>query len=150
MGIYSNINNIIDEDLNSTEEELVESTIGAYLYDDLTKMTHEQRQMFLNSEEFKALDEASGGSLTGSIGRETIVKLNKSDDMERRIGQAALNIARDKNDSLWIRLQKNRQQEKKLLNQINKKYGQKAERVAKQAQKQYIKTHKIAVGFMRK
>ncbi len=149
MGIYSsNFNEGFADELNSTEQELVEATVAAAFYDDLSKMTHEQRQMFLNSEEFKALDE--GGSLTGSIGRNTIVKLNKTDDMERRIGQAALNIARDRNDSLWIRLQKNRVQERKLLNQINKKYGAKAERVAKQAQKQYLKTHKIAVGFMRK
>lgn len=149
MGIYSNrMNEGFEDELNSTEQELIEATIGAFFYDDLAKMTHEQRQMFLNSEEFKAVDEAN--SITGSIGKNTIVKLNKTDDMERRIGQAALNIARDRNDSLWIRLKKNREQERKLLSQINKKYGQKAERVAKQAQKQYLKTHKIAVGFMRK
>lgn len=151
MGIYSPNNNDftpIDEQLNSTEDELVTQTMAAYLYDDLSEMCHEQRQMFLNSDEFKAIDEAK--SLTSAIGKNTIVKLNKADDMERRIGQAALNIARDKNDVLWLKLQKNRVQERKLLNQINKKYGMKAEKVAKKAQKEYIKTHKIAVGFMRK
>ena len=150
MGIFSPNNQImsIDEELNSTEEELVSMTQGSFLYDDLSMMTEEQRQMFLNSDEFKAIDEVQ--SLTSSIGKDTIVKLNKTDDIERRIGQASLNIARDRNDILWVKLQKNRQQEKKLLNQIKKKYASKAERVAKQAQKQYLKTHKIAVGFMRK
>ena len=123
MGIFSPDSNFmpIDEQLNSTEEELVTQTMAAFLYDDLSEMCHEQRQMFLNSDEFKAIDESK--SLTSSIGRNTIVKLNKADDMERRIGQAALNIARDKNDILWVKLQKNRVQEKKLLDQINKKYG---------------------------
>lgn len=150
MGIFSPNNQMmsIDEELNSTEEELVSMTQGSFLYDDLSMMTEEQRQMFLNSDEFKAIDEVQ--SLTSSIGKDTIVKLNKTDDIERRIGQASLNIARDRNDILWVKLQKNRQQEKKLLNQIKKKYASKAERVAKQAQKQYLKTHKIAVGFMRK
>ena len=150
MGIFSPDSNFmpIDEQLNSTEEELVTQTMAAFLYDDLSEMCHEQRQMFLNSDEFKAIDESK--SLTSSIGRNTIVKLNKADDMERRIGQAALNIARDKNDILWVKLQKNRVQEKKLLDQINQKYGRKAEKIAKKAQKEYIKTHKLAVGFMRK
>lgn len=149
MGLFSTSNYMsIDEQLNSTEAELVTYTQAAYLYDDLTMMTEEQRNMFLNSDEFKAIDEVK--SLTSAIGKDTIVKLNKTDDLERRIGQASLNIARDKNDILWVRLQKNRQQEKKLLNQIRKKYGSKAERVAKEAQKEYTKTHKIAVGFMRK
>ena len=150
MGIFSPDSNFmpIDEQLNSTEEELVTQTMAAFLYDDLSEMCHEQRQMFLNSDEFKAIDESK--SLTSSIGRNTIVKLNKADDMERRIGQAALNIARDKNDILWVKLQKNRVQEKKLLDQINKKYGMKAEKIAKKTQKEYIKTHKLAVGFMRK
>ena len=142
MGIFSPNNQMmsIDEELNSTEEELVSMTQGSFLYDDLSMMTEEQRQMFLNSDEFKAIDEVQ--SLTSSIGKDTIVKLNKTDDIERRIGQASLNIARDRNDILWVKLQKNRQQEKKLLNQIKKKYASKAERVAKQAQKQYLKTHK--------
>lgn len=149
MGIFTPNNDLsIDEQLNSTEEDLILYTQASYLYDDLSMMTNEQQQMFLNSDEFKAIDEIK--SLTGAIGKDTIVKLNKTDDIERRIGQASLNIARDRNDILWVKLQKNRQQERKLLNQIRKKYGNKAERVAKKAQKEYLKTHKIAVGFMRK
>ena len=83
MGIFSPDSNFmpIDEQLNSTEEELVTQTMAAFLYDDLSEMCHEQRQMFLNSDEFKAIDESK--SLTSSIGRNTIVKLNKADDMER-------------------------------------------------------------------
>lgn len=149
MGIYSQKNNnmIIDEEFGSTEEELVTATVEAAIFDDLAMMTLEQRQMFINSEEFKVLSEAG---LTGAIGRNTIVKLNKADDMERRIGQAGLTIAREKNDALWIALMKNRKKERKLLNAIDKKYRNQAERVAKVAQKQYLKTHKLAVGFMRK
>lgn len=149
MGIYSSrINeNIIEEELNIDEQTLVDATCEAALYEDLQMMTEEQRNMFLNSDEYHALQEAG---LTSAIGKNTIVKLNKTDDLERRIGQASLNIAREKNDALWIKLMKNRRQEKKLLHAIKKKYGSPAERVAKKAQKQYVKTHKIAIGFMRK
>lgn len=149
MGIYSSrINeNVIDEELNISEQELVDATCEAALYEDLQMMTEEQRAMFLNSDEYKALQEAG---LTSAIGKNTIVKLNKTDDLERRIGQASLNIAREKNDPLWIKLMKNRRQEKKLLHAIKKKYSNPAGRVAKKAQQQYVKTHKIAIGFMRK
>lgn len=149
MGIYSSrINeNVIEEELNIDEQTLVDATCEAALYEDLQMMTEEQRSMFLNSDEYKALQEAG---LTSAIGKNTIVKLNKTDDLERRIGQASLNIAREKNDALWIKLMKNRRQEKKLLHAIKKKYSSPAERVAKKAQKQYVKTHKIAIGFMRK
>lgn len=148
MGIYSNRNqSIIDEDMNCTEEELIESTIKCFIDDDMRKMTLEQLQMFMNCDEVKALDEAG---LVSNIGKKTIVKLDKSDDMERRIGMAALNIAREKNDGLYVQLMKNRQKERELLKKINKKYEGQANRVAKQAQKTYLKTHKLALGFMRK
>lgn len=154
MGIYSSKN--IDDvnvteglDLDCSEEELVEATIEAMIADDLAKMTKAQLEMFLNSEELKALDEESS-SLVGNIGKKTIVRLDKNDDMERRIGMAALNIAKENRDPLWIQLAKNRQKEKKLLNQINKKYEMKATKVAKKAQKSYMKTHRLAIGFLRK
>lgn len=147
MGIYSRRNTSIEEELQVSERTLIDATKEAMLYDDMLMMTHEQRQMFVNSDELHALQEAG---LTSSIGRNTIVKLSKGDDIERRIGQASLNIAREKNDNLWVQLMQNRRKEKKLLNQIKKKYSTQAERVAKQAQKEYLKTHKIAIGFMRK
>lgn len=147
MGIYSPKNTSIEQELKVSERALVEATKEAMLYDDMLMMTHEQRQMFINSDELHALQEAG---LTSAIGKNTIVKLSKGDDIERRIGQASLNIAREKNDSLWVQLMQNRRKEKKLLNQIKKKYSTQAERVAKKAQKEYLKTHKIAIGFMRK
>jgi len=51
---------------------------------------------------------------------------------------AALQIAKDKNDSLWKALTKNRIQERKLLMAIKKKYGNAAIKVARIGQKEYL------------
>ena len=71
--------------------------------------------------------------------RKTLVRLNKNDDISRRTTMAALQIAKQKNDSLFNKLVKNRIMERKLLTAIKKKYGSVAQRAAIKGQREYIK-----------
>lgn len=138
MGIFTPNGSItIDQEFN--RDELLES----YIYDEISKLSDEKKKEFVNSEAAQAMLEA------GLIGKKTLVKLSKSDDLERRMGMAALQLAKDSNDILFDQLTKVRMKEKELLDKINKKYEVKAAKAAKVGQKEYLKG-KIPVGFMRK
>lgn len=137
MSIFGNNNTFLESDLNRSE--LLES----YIYDEISKLGQETIQEFVHSQQAQAMVEA------GIIGKKTLVKLSKVDDLERRIGMAALQLAKDKSDPLFDKLVKVRVKEKELLDQINNKYMNKATQVAKIGQRDYLK-NKIPVGFMRK
>lgn len=137
MSIFGNNNTFLESDLNRSE--LLES----YIYDEISKLGQETIQEFVHSQQAQAMVEA------GIIGKKTLVKLSKVDDLERRIGMAALQLAKDKSDPLFDKLVKVRVKEKELLDQINNKYINKATQVAKIGQRDYLK-NKIPVGFMRK
>ena len=107
----------------------------AYIYDELSRLPDDKRKEFLES-----MLEA------GLIGRKTLVRLSKSDDMERRITMAAMQLAKDHNDPLWDKLAVNRVRERDLLSKITTKYGAKAQRIAKMGQKEYLKRNKILGG----
>ena len=109
--------------------ELLES----FIYDGLNKLSDDKKKEFVSSNEATALLEK------GLIGRRTLVKLSKSDDIERRIGMAAIQMAKEKNDPIYDQLIKNRIKERDLLSKINTKYSNNAIRVAKAAQKEYLK-----------
>ena len=49
----------------------------AYIYDELSRLPDDKRKEFLESEQCQSMLEA------GLIGRKTLVRLSKSDDMER-------------------------------------------------------------------
>ena len=136
MSIFGQINkpeNVVFEQELAGAAELQE----AYIYDELSRLSDEKRKEFLESEQCKSMQEA------GLIGRKTLVRLSKSDDMERRITMAAMQLAKDHNDVLWDKLAANRVRERDLLNKITTKYGAKAQRIARMGQKEYLKTNKI-------
>ena len=129
MGIYSPENDFhLDVELNNPNE-LLES----YIYDDLSRLPESKRKEFAVSEEANVMLEK------GIIGRRTLVKLSKSDDIERRIGMAAIQMAKEKNDPIYDQLIKNRVKERELLGKINSKYANSAIRIAKASQKEYLK-----------
>lgn len=64
----------------------------------------------------------------------TYVRLNKSDDLQRRTHLAALILAKEHNDALWKKLAQNRVRERKLRAAIFAKYGNKAAIVARKSQ----------------
>lgn len=138
MGIFSaNNNNGINESLKNPGE-LLES----YIFDELSHLTDEKKQEFINSDEAKEMEEA------GIIGRRTLVRLSKQDDLARRHKMAAFQLAKENDDPLWNLLVKNRIKERELINKITTKYASRATRVAKIGQKDYLKT-RMPKNFMR-
>lgn len=138
MGIFSP-NQVVMENELSNPNELLES----FIYDEISRNSDEKRQEFVNSEAAQAMLEA------GLISRKTLVRLSKNDDLERRIGMAAIQLSKENNDSLYDQLIKVRIKERELLEKINNKYANKASRVAKIGQKEYLK-NKMPVAFIRK
>ena len=63
----------------------------------------------------------------------------------------ALLLAKEKKDPLYAKLVKNRQQKRELVSKIMAKYGSKGQKVARQAQAEYLHGNKSAVpkNFMR-
>lgn len=128
MGLFTNSQ--LAEDarevtMNLNMDELQE----AFFYDEhYADSDDEKRELLENAD---VLMEAK-------ISRKTIVKLNKNDDLTRRTGMAALQLAKDNNDGLWKKLVKNRIQERKLLAAIKKKYAGKAQVAARQGQRMYV------------
>ena len=147
MAIFTDFKNMEEsQSLNINTDELLE----AFFYDDHYSDSDEEKQELLESSD--VLLEAK------KISRRTIVRLNKNDDLTRRTGMAALQLAKDNNDSLWKKLVKNRIQERKLLAAIKKKYANKAQIVARQGQRLYVSgqgtkpvnTHKLQPKEMSK
>lgn len=149
MGLYTN-NQLLSEErdieMNFNMDELQE----AFFYDEHYSDSDDEKRELL--EQADVLLESK------KISRRTIVKLNKNDDLTRRTGMAALQLAKDNNDSLWKKLVKNRIQERKLLAAIKKKYGSKAQIAARQGQRMYVSgqntkpiaTHKLQPKEMSK
>ena len=120
-------NELLDEDFD------MDSFNEACVYMELAQLPEEQRKAVVESEEAAILESK------GKISRKTIVRLNRADDMERRTTAAAYQMAKDKNDPLWTKLVRALDMKKKYKSAIVKKYGTKAQRVAKQSQKDYLK-----------
>lgn len=129
MGLYTNER--LSQDLRETQVSLnMDELQEAFFYDDHYADSDSKKRELL--EEADVLMEAK------KISRRTIVKLNKNDDLTRRTGMAALQLAKDNHDTLWNKLVKNRIQERKLLAAIKKKYANKAQIVARQGQRMYV------------
>ena len=132
--------NIVGEPI--AESELPYGFLEACIVDEVSHLSDEKIQEFCQSPEAEALVEA------GVMRKKTLVRLSKKDDFSRRRTMAAFTIAREKKDPLWSKLVKNRVQERKLIGEIVKKYGGKADKVAKVGQKEYLK-QKMPLSFMR-
>ena len=73
------------------------------------------------------------------LNKPTLYRLSKEDDLRRRIKLTAYQLAKDAGDPLWTKLLKYQGLKKQFSNKILNKYAKKAERIAKIAQKNYIK-----------
>ena len=125
-------NKDFDDELLDEEFDM-DSFNETCVYMELAQLPEEQRKAVVESEEAAILESK------GKISRKTIVRLNRADDMERRTTAAAYQMAKDKNDPLWTKLVRALDMKKKYKSAIVKKYGTKAQRVAKQSQKDYLK-----------
>lgn len=139
MGIF-NTQAIISEEVELQDKN---AYLEACIFDEVSMLPQERREEFLRSDACKTLEEA------GILKNKTIVRLSKTDDLERRISMAAIQLSKENNDPLFEKLTKNRIKERELLDKINQKYANKATKVAKMGQKEYLK-NRLPVAFMRK
>lgn len=134
MGFYVNENNMhLDEDVMIDEEFDMDSFNEACVYMELASLPYEQRKAIVESEEAAVME------AKGMIGRKTLIRLNKNDDVSRRTSAAAYQMARDSNDPLWKKLMFHMNKKNEFKDKILKKYNSKAIRVAKKSQKDYLK-----------
>lgn len=114
-----------------------------FLVDELVNtLSHEELQEFVQSEECKALVES------GALNQQSIMYLNKLDDLTRRTYVAAIQMSRSSKDSLYDQLEKVMQKREDILGKIYKKYGIQAKKDAKLAQREFIK--KVPNKFKRR
>ena len=125
-------------DDNKSIEEIAKSNeiMEMFLVDDMLHGTSEQISNFCESEEAKVLVEKS------VLNKPTLIRLSKTDDQKRRVKIIAYNLAKEANDPEWTKMKKYTALRKQSIRKIMNKYGKKAQRIAKVAQKEYIKNSK--------
>ena len=125
--------NTTHDDIMLDEEFDMDAFNETCVFMELASLPEKDRIAVAESEEAAILE------AKGEISRKTIIRLNKKDDMERRTSAAACQLAKDANDPLWTKLVKALNMKKMYKEKILKKYGVKAQRVAKQSQRDYLK-----------
>lgn len=105
-------------------------------YDDISRGDSEQVHEFCESAVATVLQEKQ------VLNKGTLMRLSKSDDEKRRIKLVAYQLAKDAKDPDWAKMCKYRNEWKKYRGKIMKKYGNRATKIAKAAQKKYIKNAK--------
>ncbi len=103
-----------------------------FFVDDILKGNSEQIHEFCESEEAKILQEKS------ILKKPTLMRLSKADDEKRRVKLMAYQLAKEAGDPNWTKLKSFTSKRKDCIEKIMTKYGPKAEKMAKIAQKNYI------------
>lgn len=121
--------------LVTSVEEMANSNalLELFYVDDILRGTSEEIKEFCESEEAQVLVEKQ------VLNKPTLHRLSKIDDLKRRQKLAAYMLASSANDPLFAKLVKYQKLKKEYSNKILKKYGNKALRIAKMNQKDYIK-----------
>lgn len=131
--IYENSSSLFGGRMDDDDIQVSDSLFEAFLIDECSKFTDEQRQAFVESELAETLVQE------GRMRRNTIVRIGQNDDLKRREVLASLDMAKETNDPEYAKYKKHRMEMKKSLAKIVKKFQFKAARVAKASQKDYIK-----------
>lgn len=117
----------MDEMANSNQ------VLEAFFVDDIMRMNSDQIKEFCESEEAKILEEKA------VLKKPTLMRLSKQDDLKRRTKIIAYQLAKADNYTSWNKLVKYTALRKEAIADIMNKYGGRAEKIAKTAQKNYIK-----------
>ena len=108
--------------------------LEAYFVDDIIRMPSEDIKAFCESEEARILQEKQ------VLTKPVMMRLDKKADEARRTKLIAYQLAKAANDPNWTKLVKYQKLRKECIQKIMDKYGTKAAKIAKVAQKNYIKT----------
>ena len=111
-----------------------EAELRGYIFESaVAAMPDEARKAYLESDEVKAAIEE------GVVGRRSIMRLNKNDDLTRRTKLACLQKAKEDNTQEWKQLRKVQAKRKALLSKITMKYQSRVQRDAQKAQRAMLK-----------
>lgn len=129
---------------NSSSDGIIDfdALLETYIVDMVSSMPDEQREAYLNSDEFAGLMEA------GIATKRSIVRINKTDDLTRRVHLAALQKAKENGDAAWDALRRNRIKERELLNTIYNRYANLVRSDAIKTQKRLIRLNPRAFAMM--
>jgi len=130
MELYGH-NNLENEDFS--KDVNMDTLVEMYFIDDISRMSTKQIKEFLESDQAKALQEKA------VLTKPTMMRLSKQDDETRRIKLACYTLAREANDPNFHKMVKYRALWKKYRAVVFQKYANKATRVAKVGQKEYLK-----------
>lgn len=115
------------------EDQAVKDLVETYFVDDISRMNSEQIKEFCTSDQAQVLVEKS------VLQKPTLMRLSKEDDEKRRIKLACFYIAKAKKDPNYDKMVKFHGLWKKYRGMVFKKYYVSATRIAKKAQREYIK-----------
>jgi hypothetical protein len=107
--------------------------IESFIYDTITSQGEEFTKQFLESAECKALEEA------GVLGKKTIVRMTKIDDLSRRIKLAVLQKAKEDRDPNYLALKKVIAKKKALSAKLMAKYKGRVKNDAIKSQRALMK-----------
>ena len=113
-----------------------DAVLEMFIVDDVLRGTSAQIKQFCESEECKILQERQ------VLKKPTMMRLSKEDDENRRVKLMAYQLAKEAGYPEWTKLKTYTEKRKASINKIMAKYGPKAEKMAKIAQKNYIATAK--------
>lgn len=105
------------------------------LVDYVSSMDDDARKSFMESAEFQALLQENGGF----VGRKTVVRLSRVDDLSRRIQLACFQKAMEDGDPNYKELKKLQAKRRKLKDKIFAKYSNRVTNDARKAQRALIK-----------
>ena len=108
--------------------------LEAFFVDDIIRMPSDDIKAFCESEEAKILVEKA------VLNKKMLIRLDKKSDEARRTKLIAYQLAKAANAPEWAKLCKYQKLRKECIQKIMDKYGTKAAKIAKVAQKNYIKT----------
>ena len=121
----------IDEAFDTEMNDIME----AFIVDEVSRMSSDDIKVWAESEEAAALVEAQ------VLRKPTMMRLSKADDEKRRAKLVAYRLAKQNNDPLYTKMLKYRTLWKQTSNKILEKYGNKADRIAKKTQQEYIRNY---------
>lgn len=136
MGLYGHSlvnSSALQESADELKGVNLQPFVELMAYDDISRGDSEQVHEFCESAVATVLQERQ------VLKKGTLMRLSKSDDEKRRIKLVAYQLAKDAKDPDWTKMCKYRNEWKKYRGKIMKKYGNRATKIAKAAQKQYIK-----------
>lgn len=108
--------------------------VEAYIIDHIARnWSDDERIAFVESEECSILVE------TGTLCEASVVYLSKIDDLTRRTQMAAIALAKEAGDPMYERYKKHRDLWQEDLLKMSQKYAMSSAKVAKTAQKAFIK-----------